>query len=413
MKKRGIALLLLCSFLLSLSSAALAGEEGKFLVAISEAEAKAFRLLSEKGESAEGMIVSAESLTVEAESLAFYREANGDRSVKNCLALLRNMKGKSLLLLGEEEAYYQVQFRGLTGYVEKAALKESAYDPFPFEAVALDKTINMRTEPNADAERVEKFSKVKGESFTILGISEDGEWYLAEKDGKEGYVRKMDFCAFYGDASGYSITPYAELTKGEEDVWGHIKVEGTFIDYPIYCNALNKEKTDYYYNKDYFSLFTMSAEEAPIAVLMGHNTRKRAGTEDSMHHDLHHLQNVYLGIERCEYCDADVAGTDTKIQLSYNGCEDWTLCCFYEVDKENLPSEEIRAAIKHVNALNSGLEGAEKEAWIQQQLLLAYQYGMILDTDMDPEDKIMIIITCADKSGTDNQSFYLVLRGNE
>lgn len=352
-------------------------------------------------------------LTAATTSVVLQKTPEANASALSKVATIFGTRGKTFTALGESGDFYYVSFNGYEGFAPKSAFEAArrVWSAFPFAAQSLDGTINMREAASSNAAVVQKFTKVKGEIFNIL--AEEDDWYFAEYEGVQGYVRKVDFSCFTGDMSSYTFTPYAELTKGDADIWGHVQVENTFIDYPIYSNALNSGGTDYYYNKDYYSLFMLSAEDAPIAVLMGHNNRRRAGTDTSMLHDLHHLQNVYLGIATCEYCGAKVEGTGTDIGISYNGCDSWTLCGFFELTKSNIASDAIRADIKNYAALNSGFTGKAKQAWIDQQLLLAYQYGLLLDSDITSDDKVMIIITCSDKTGNDDQSFYLLLRGNE
>ncbi len=204
-------------------------------------------------------------------------------------------------------------------------------------------------------------------------------------------------------------------------MWGQfVDIPGTNIgtrygklhDNNIYCNALNS-KNEFVYNpydgtKNYF--YAISYIGAEIAVIMGHNMR----TSLTGLHYLHHVQNAWLGISKCEKCGKAVssAAKSNVFEINYDGKSRWELLCFYEVDSTNTSSSQ-RKEYKNYNGLMSYLTGDQKVLWAQEQFRRAgtsgYK-GKVLNSSVSASDKLMILITCADKTGQTDHALYFVLK---
>ena len=117
---------------------------------------------------------------------------------------LSGVRGKTFSLLGESGDWYYAQYEGAEGFVRKqdftlqsgstsASSTSAQYSKFSAakSGTATDSAIWMRASASKDAEVTKKLSGVRGETFTLLG--ESGDWYYAQYEGAEGFVRKQDF----------------------------------------------------------------------------------------------------------------------------------------------------------------------------------------------------------------------------
>lgn len=306
-------------------------------------------------------------------------------------------------------------------------------------------TVYIRKTPNASSESgnlVVKLNGVRGEDFTFT--AENGSFYFTKYGSYEGYVRKKDFSVMetpvpgekgewksLGDASNVSTpapaldvspTPqptrqieqqstttvssassasgeYAKAIGGEGDIWGRISIPGGSSHY-IYCNARNKDNTDFYYNKDYRHIFAMTPKDAQVSVIMGHNMRKSA----SMFHSLHHVQNAWLGKASCEKCGKS-CGESCKssiFNIDYNGAKQWELVCFYETEKSE------PASTLSYNALSTGDAGSY--ASTQLSRASSNSKGKVLSS-AGSGDKLMMLITCGDMiGGATGARLYMLLK---
>lgn len=272
----------------------------------------------------------------------------------------------------------------------------------PQQMVSVAKTIYMRKTPDKSTKSsnvVKKLSGVKGHVFNVIGTN-GSTWYKATYGEYTGYVLMVDLAS--PSATGtLSAGSYATGDKAK-DKWGEIvKIDGTNIgtafgklyDNSIYCNGLNK-KNEYYYNgydgrKNYF--YMLSPQGAPIHVLMSHNMQssKTGG------HYLHHVQNAWLGVSKCEKCKESCANAKTSIfYINYDGKTQWQLIGFFEGN----------ASMRNYAAVNFGLTGAAKKGWIDTFLsyCTSKYKGAVLGSAADTDD-VMSFITCGDngsKGGT-------------
>ncbi len=337
----------------------------------------------------------------------------------------------------------------LFGIIASAAYAQSAQNAYasPISGKSKGNTVYIRKEPKADKgdNVVVKLTAVKGDLFTFSG--ESGDFYYTSYNGSEGYVQKSDFRVSSSKASaspaadgewrslgsaqltpsptpnlesavstpqpsrspestssqstagaGASSQSYASATGTSADVWGRISIPGGG-SYNIYCNAKNAKNTDFYYNKDYTHIFSMTPQNAQVSVIMGHNMRKSG----SMFHALHHVQNAWLGKAKCERCGKSCASAKaSSFNISYNGASKWELVCFYETEKS-----ESSSTLSY-NALSTGDAGGY--ASYQLSRAGSNSKGKVL-TSAGGSDKLMMLITCGDMiGGSTGARLYMLLK---
>lgn len=291
--------------------------------------------------------------------------------------------------------------------------------------------INFRTKPDAKSAKVSGCNKVpKGSTVTILETLSG--WYKVQYNGYTGYLTADYVKLASGSSSGVNtpssngLTPtntsasaqakYANYTGTSSDIWGSMAVAGTNIKDNIYCNAINS-KGQFYYNaysssKNY--LYALSYLGDPISVIYGHNMRKSAKkqTTNLGLHELHHVQNAWLGKDKCEYCKRSCSGAKTDtFNINYNGASTWKLVGFFELSNKTMKSASDRKKIQNFASWNSRLTGSDLQNWLN--VMMSYcnskYYGATLGT-ISSSNKVMVIITCADSSGSKNQSMYMILK---
>lgn len=364
-------------------------------------------------------------------------------------------KGASISILSsttgsDGDTWYKVTYGTTTGYVHGDYVSTSgsvssdntgasgSYNKYDTAQtmVSKDSTIYMRKTPSsstASSNVVKKLTGVKGKAFSILG--ESGSWYYAQYSSYQGYVRKQDFSAASGSTSGFS---YATVTGTSADRWGTIvQIPGTKIgsaygklyDNSIYCNGLNSKQTDYYYNtysgsKNYF--FSLVPQNAETAVISGHNMQ----SSQTGLHDLHHVQNYFLGVSTCEEsnCRASCSniGASSTFKITYGGKSTWQVVGFFELNQDTMKSESSRKAAQSYILLGGwNLTGAAKQSWLTQVLSYANStYKGKTLSSASSSDKIMVMYTCGDhgnsgarasangagSSGGGYQNLYFVLK---
>ena len=385
MKKgmRVAALVLVCILLLSMGAPAMAAEYSRY----------------------------SQAKTAVSNDSTIIMRVNPDSSTQadNVVKTFSRVEGKTFELLGETGDWYYARYEGSEGFVRKkdfdlqtasastASTTTPQYSKFSAakSGVATDSAIWMRASASKDAEVTKKFSGVRGETFTLLG--ESGDWYYAQYEGAEGFVRKQDF-TLPGQTA-----PAANLSQPSGDKWGSIKVSGTKINHTIYCNAISGN--DYKYNKSYYNIFSMTNYSSQVTVLMGHNMRKSAGSSKGMFHDLHHVQNAFLGRKTCESCGRSCSGAKTDVfNINYQGYSKWKLLCFYETPSSGSYNVLVSTAT------NTG----SPSSWISTQYANARNSnykGMVLDSSGTGSDRLMVLITCGDTYGSTSTSrLYMVLK---
>lgn len=288
--------------------------------------------------------------------------------------------------------------------------------------------VNFRQGPGTGYSKVSGCAKVpKGSTITIL--EQTNGWYKVTYKNYTGYL-SADYVAVAGsgvntpgstgnNVSGSGVgTQYAKYTGTSADIWGSMSVAGTNISDNIYCNAMNSKGQFVYnaYSSSKNNLYALSYLTDPIAVIYGHNMRKVAKkqTTNLGLHELHHVQNAWLGKAKCEYCGRSCSGAKTStFNINYNGSSSWTLVGFFELSNSTMSSAAQRKKIQTYASFNSTLTGSAKQQWVDT--MMSYCNSKYLGATLGSisgSDKVMVIITCADKSGSKNQSMYMILKGN-
>lgn len=288
--------------------------------------------------------------------------------------------------------------------------------------------VNFRQGPGTGYSKVSGCAKVpKGSTVTIL--EQTNGWYKVTYKSYTGYL-SADYVAVAGsgvntpgstgnNVSGSGVgTQYAKYTGTSADIWGSMSVAGTNISDNIYCNAMNSKGQFVYnaYSSSKNNLYALSYLTDPIAVIYGHNMRKVAKkqTTNLGLHELHHVQNAWLGKAKCEACGRSCSGAKTStFNINYNGSSSWTLVGFFELSNSTMSSAAQRKKIQSYASFNSTLTGSAKQQWVDT--MMSYCNSKYLGATLGSisgSDKVMVIITCADKSGSKNQSMYMILKGN-
>lgn len=289
--------------------------------------------------------------------------------------------------------------------------------------------VNFRQGPGTGYSKVSGCAKVpKGSTVTIL--EQTNGWYKVTYKSYTGYL-SADYVAVAGSgvntpgSTGNNVgsvssngTQYAKYTGTSADIWGSMSVAGTNISDNIYCNAMNSKGQFVYnaYSSSKNNLYALSYLTDPIAVIYGHNMRKVAKkqTTNLGLHELHHVQNAWLGKAKCEACGRSCSGAKTStFNISYNGSSSWTLVGFFELSNSTMSSAAQRKKIQTYASFNSTLTGSAKQQWVDT--MMSYCNSKYLGATLGSisgSDKVMVIITCADKSGSKNQSMYMILKGN-
>ena len=301
--------------------------------------------------------------------------------------------------------------------------------------------VNFRQGPGTGYSKVSGCAKVpKGSTVTIL--EQTNGWYKVTYKSYTGYL-SADYVSVVGGgasspgsagstggvntpgSTGNNVgsvssngTKYAKYTGTSADIWGSMSVAGTNISDNIYCNAVNNKGQFVYnaYSSSKNNLYALSYLTDPIAVIYGHNMRKVAKkqTTNLGLHELHHVQNAWLGKAKCEYCGRSCSGAKTStFNINYNGSSSWTLVGFFELSNSTMSSAAQRKKIQTYASFNSTLTGSAKQQWVDT--MMSYCNSKYLGATLGSisgSDKVMVIITCADKSGSKNQSMYMILKGN-
>jgi uncharacterized protein YraI len=301
--------------------------------------------------------------------------------------------------------------------------------------------VNFRQGPGTGYSKVSGCTKVpKGSTVTIL--EQTNGWYKVTYKSYTGYL-SADYVRVVGGgasapgsagstggvntpgSTGNNVgsvssngTKYAKYTGTSADIWGSMSVAGTNINDNIYCNAVNNKGQFVYnaYSSSKNNLYALSYLTDPIAVIYGHNMRKVAKkqTTNLGMHELHHVQNAWLGKDKCEACGRSCSGAKTStFNISYNGSSSWTLVGFFELSNSTMSSAAQRKKIQTYASFNSTLTGSAKQQWVDT--MMSYCNSKYLGATLGSisgSDKVMVIITCADKSGSKNQSMYMILKGN-
>ena len=293
-------------------------------------------------------------------------------------------------------------------------------------AVSKDNNIYVRSTATSSTKGATKLRNMRGKTFTVLGTDASGSFLYADYNGTRGFVRAQDFTFTSGNVveqkpnnntgtNGGNVTSNSTGmaasgaipgvgSKSQSDVWGSITVPGTGKTYPIYGNYTNKKGNLYYYDysniKSYYYVHTTTAQGSQVAVVMGHNNRKKVGTSNSYFHNLHHIQNAILGKSACDYCKASCSGYGKSISAS------WEVVAFFEVPSsksyKNILSQMAQpwnyTTSQYLSSVASYVNTFSSKSWANTSAL----------TD---NGKYMMLITCGDKTDSSNiAKLYMLLK---
>ncbi len=206
-------------------------------------------------------------------------------------------------------------------------------------------------------------------------------------------------------------TPAGKGTGSSSEKWGSISIPGAGT-YPIYGNYIGekKGKTYYYYDyvlrKSYYYVHTTTAQGSQVAVVMGHNNRKKVGTSNSYFHNLHHIQNAILGKSSCEKCKASCSGYGKSISASWEGSSSWEVVAFFEVPKnkayKNILPQMAQpwnyTTAQYLSNVKSYVNTFSSKSWMNE--------GALTDNG-----KYMMLVTCGDSGDNDSiAKLYMLLK---
>ena len=299
-------------------------------------------------------------------------------------------------------------------------------------AVSKDNNIYVRSTATSSTKGATKLRNMRGKTFTVLGTDASGSFLYADYNGTRGFVRAQDFTFTSGNVveqkpnnntgtNGGNVTSNntgmaasgaipGVGSKSQSDVWGSITIPGTGKTYPIYGNYTNKKGNLYYYDysniKSYYYVHTTTAQGSQVAVVMGHNNRKKVGTSNSYFHNLHHIQNAILGKSACDYCKASCSGYGKSISASWEGSSSWEVVAFFEVPSsksyKNILSQMAQpwnyTTAQYLSNVKSYVNTFSSKSWANTSAL----------TD---NGKYMMLITCGDKTDSSNiAKLYMLLK---
>lgn len=286
-------------------------------------------------------------------------------------------------------------------------------------------TCNFRTGPSTSYARVSGCTQIPAsKQITVLDNTSSKYWKVTY-NGYTGwiygsYAKIVSSTTTTGTTTGTTTTPttgttsgslkYARYTGTSQDIWGSIQIDGTNINGYIYCNAIDSKGNFYYnaYSSSYNYFYALSYYGSPIEVIYGHDMRK-SGVG---FHELHHVQNAWLGVSKCENDGASCSGAKTSVfNINYDGSTRWQLCGFFELSSATMSSSSSRKNINIYASMQSNLTGAAKQKWIDTMMSYCVStYKGATLASMSSSDKVMLLVTCADKSGNDYQRFYMLLK---
>ena len=300
-------------------------------------------------------------------------------------------------------------------------------------AVSKDNNIYVRSTATSSTKGATKLRNMRGKTFTVLGTDASGSFLYADYNGTRGFVRAQDFTFTSGNVveqkpnnntgtNGGNVTsnntgmaaigtPAGKGTGSSSEKWGSITIPGAGT-YPIYGNYIGekKGKTYYYYDyvlrKSYYYVHTTTAQGSQVAVVMGHNNRKKVGTSNSYFHNLHHIQNAILGKSSCEKCKASCSGYGKSISASWEGSSSWEVVAFFEVPKnkayKNILPQMAQpwnyTTAQYLSNVKSYVNTFSGKSWANTSAL----------TD---NGKYMMLVTCGDSGDNDSiAKLYMLLK---
>lgn len=237
--------------------------------------------------------------------------------------------------------------------------------------------------------------------------------YLSDADG---WVLRVGEGESYPKSSSSYAQKIEDAQAVNKDVIGWIQLAGTNIDYPVM-----KATSDYKYN-DYnwkgekdavgsIYMYSFTKVQGQFQALTAHNNRKRAGSDTSMFHELHHIYEYSLGMTKCrmsDYCSAKYTDAIPKLttesgriwRINIDGEEAlWEVFSVYMTTKDS-DLETLKDNIWYAG-IQSGATKSQSEirAWIDKQI---GRSEIDLGVQVGDTDELLTILTCATTSSQAN-----------
>ena len=350
---------------------------------------------------------------VNKETVIIRKTATSSTSSSNKVASVK--KGNTFAILGESGSYYYVQYGSYAGFARMkdftvgtsatsatstaAAASTPSYTAYAqsYTGVNNETVIIRKTASSSTASSNKVTSVKKGNTFTMLG--ESGSYYYVQYGSYAGFARKQDFTIYASSAAASSAATTSASSNPSSDTWGHLQIDGTNIDQAVMSNTVVNGKYKYETSsmKYFYALTDYSSQ---ISIILGHNLRS-SGTR---FHQLHHIQNAWLGKSTCEYCGKSCSSAQTRyFNLTWQGYTKWELVCFYETE-HNEPSSTLEFNARPYNTSAS--------TWLNYQLSRAASNskGMVVGSATSG-DRLVMLIGCGDYySKTSNARIYMVLK---
>ena len=379
------------------------------------ADGTAAAAASTSGSSAAYTAYSTALTGVNKETVIIRKAATSSATAANKVASVK--RGNTFTILGESGSFYYVQYGSYQGFARKkdftvsgttaastatssgtTAATTPSYTAYPqsYTGVNNESVVIRKTASSSTASSNKVASVKKGCTFTILG--ESGSYYYVKYNSYEGFARKQDFTV-YSSSAAASTTTTTSASNPTSDTWGRLQIDGTNIDQAVMANTVVNGKYKYETSgMQYF--YALTDYSSQISVILGHNLRS-SGTR---FHQLHHVQNAWLGKSTCEYCGKSCSSAQTRyFNLTWQGYTKWELVCFYETE-HNEPSSTLEFNARPYNTSAS--------TWLNYQLSRAASSskGMVVGSATS-SDRLVMLIGCGDYYGkTSNARIYMVLK---
>lgn len=344
----------------------------------------------------------------------FFKKASSDSSkVKGARQI---GKGESVLILGTQGRYYKVEYSFLQGFVpmdkvnDKGETSADAFRAIPSFGATEDieekeyKTstlVYFRVNPYKTSQRVDGCLELeKGARVKVNGKC--GDYYRCKFGDYKGYILISDLReATAGDDGGeggdgsYSvqhvIDKYNWAHGINKECIGWISVPGTIIDAPV----LYRAGSGYYYdNHDLYgntlestkryTIYSYCGVNNKVVTIAGHNMRKSGKGFHALHDVRDRLRNNPSG--------------DKTVYLKLGEYTKWEIWACFETERY-APESTFDYLAKNPNP-------SDMSGWISY---VCSRSEANLGS-ASASDKIVVLVTCARKSGDGEWRLYTFLK---
>ena len=157
--------------------------------------------------------------TVTASALNMRSEPNTSSSVVTCLP-----RGTVVVVTGKSDGWYQVAYRGSTGYMSSEYLDVSSSVDASFgDGTVTGDDVNIRSGPSTSYSVVG--SRNKGDTLSVTGVSDN--WYKVSLGGSTGYIRS-DYLSL-GSGSGSDSSGSSGSSSGGTGTSGTGTINASYV----------------------------------------------------------------------------------------------------------------------------------------------------------------------------------------